>query len=126
MSAAMALIAEQASNHGAGSVLTYVRQDNVASLKGCQRAGFAPYTILENRWYAFGTIKQVNAPACPSPFSCRMSAERPERVGPIAPITLEDRSPDLIGIVSRSNSRNPGCGSPVESGPADRSSRSRA
>jgi len=49
-------------------VLTYVRQDNVASLKGCQRAGFAPYRILENRGYAFGTIKQVKRARLPESF----------------------------------------------------------
>jgi GNAT superfamily N-acetyltransferase len=42
MSAAMAEIAERASEFGARRVLTFVAKDNIASLKGCQRAGFAP------------------------------------------------------------------------------------
>jgi len=42
MSAAMAEIAERASEFGARYVLTFVAKDNIASLKGCQRAGFAP------------------------------------------------------------------------------------
>jgi RimJ/RimL family protein N-acetyltransferase len=43
MPAAMALIAEQAGERGANRVLTFVGSDNVASLKGCARAGFTPY-----------------------------------------------------------------------------------
>lgn len=40
MAAAMAQIAERASDFGGRKVLTFVATDNVASLKGCQRAGF--------------------------------------------------------------------------------------
>jgi GNAT superfamily N-acetyltransferase len=44
MAAAMARIAEHAPEVGASVVITFVGEDNVASLKGCARAGFAPYT----------------------------------------------------------------------------------
>lgn len=42
MSAGMSMIAEQA-GPDARYVLTFVGEDNVASLKGCERAGFLPY-----------------------------------------------------------------------------------
>jgi RimJ/RimL family protein N-acetyltransferase len=42
MSSAMAEIAERASGFGARYVITFVAKDNIASIKGCQRAGFAP------------------------------------------------------------------------------------
>ena len=45
MSAAMALIAERAADIGARHVLTFVGLDNIASLKGCQRAGFNPLLL---------------------------------------------------------------------------------
>lgn len=43
MSAAMARIAERGRQIGARWVITFVEHDNVASLKGCERAGFTPY-----------------------------------------------------------------------------------
>lgn len=43
MSAAMSMIAEKAADLGARYVITFVAADNGASLKGCARAGFAPY-----------------------------------------------------------------------------------
>jgi len=45
MAAAMAAIAERASDLDARFVLTFVGEDNIASLKGCQRAGFVPYLL---------------------------------------------------------------------------------
>lgn len=42
MSAGMSMIAEKAADLGARQVLTFVGVDNVASLKGCERAGFRP------------------------------------------------------------------------------------
>jgi GNAT superfamily N-acetyltransferase len=44
MAHAMARIAERARDLGARWVITFVEETNAASLKGCQRAGFAPYT----------------------------------------------------------------------------------
>jgi GNAT superfamily N-acetyltransferase len=43
MGAAMAEVAQQGAEHGARWVITFVDQQNAASLKGCLRAGFAPY-----------------------------------------------------------------------------------
>jgi hypothetical protein len=43
MSAAMAQIAERAAGGGARWVITFVDENNVASVKGCLRAGFTPY-----------------------------------------------------------------------------------
>jgi GNAT superfamily N-acetyltransferase len=45
MSVAMARIAERASEFGARHVLTFVGEQNIASLKGCQRAGFHPHML---------------------------------------------------------------------------------
>jgi hypothetical protein len=56
MPAAMALIAERATDIGARHVLTFVDEGNTASLKGCQRAGFYPHILSTRRRYAFGTI----------------------------------------------------------------------
>jgi RimJ/RimL family protein N-acetyltransferase len=56
MSAAMALIAERAADIGARQVLTFVDQDNIASLKGCQRAGFHPQQLHHRTRLGFGLI----------------------------------------------------------------------
>jgi GNAT superfamily N-acetyltransferase len=50
MSAAMAEIAARASALGARWVLTVVSERNVASIKGCTRAGFEPYMLKLDRW----------------------------------------------------------------------------
>jgi hypothetical protein len=50
MPRAMALIAERATDFGARYVLTFVGEDNVPSLKGCKRAGFAPYMLRKTDW----------------------------------------------------------------------------
>jgi hypothetical protein len=42
MSAGMSMIAEKAADLGARHVMTFVGVDNIASLKGCERAGFLP------------------------------------------------------------------------------------
>jgi hypothetical protein len=53
MSAAMAQIAERAAEGGARWVITFVDQQNVASVKGCLRAGFSPYVTRNEsfRWF---------------------------------------------------------------------------
>ena len=56
MSAAMALIAECAGSTGARHVLTFVDQDNLPSLKGCQRAGFYPRSLHRRTRIGFGLI----------------------------------------------------------------------
>ena len=57
MSAAMALIAEQAATVGARTVLTFVGLDNIASLKGCQRAGFNPAMLHHSLRFGFGIMR---------------------------------------------------------------------
>ena len=56
MSAAMSRIAEQAEQYGARYVTTFVSVANIASLKGCQRAGFAPHGMHYRTRRAFGLL----------------------------------------------------------------------
>jgi len=56
MSEATALIAERATLIGARHVLTFVDQHNIASLKGCQRAGFYPRLLHHRTRLGFGLI----------------------------------------------------------------------
>jgi len=58
MSAAMARIAERADDIGARHVVTFVGADNPASLKGCRRAGFAPYMVHSRNDMLFGLIRR--------------------------------------------------------------------
>ncbi len=58
MSAAMAAIAERAADFGARYVITFVMTDNIASLKGCQRAGFFPDLLHSQIRAGFGTYKR--------------------------------------------------------------------
>jgi len=58
MSAAMALIAEQAAGFGARYVMTFVGHDNIASLKGCRRAGFSPDMLHVRHDNLFGLIRR--------------------------------------------------------------------
>jgi hypothetical protein len=53
MSAAMAQIAERAAEGGARWVITFVDENNVASVKGCLRAGFTPYLKRFERFRLF-------------------------------------------------------------------------
>jgi RimJ/RimL family protein N-acetyltransferase len=53
MSAAMAQIAEQAALFGARWVITFVDEQNEASVKGCLRSGFAPYLRRQERFRLF-------------------------------------------------------------------------
>ena len=53
MAAAMAEIAEHALPLGARWAITYVKRDNMASLKGCANAGFRPYMIRTEKWRGF-------------------------------------------------------------------------
>ena len=50
MADAMAQIAEKGIGLGARWAITYVEHDNVASLKGCARAGFRPYMLRFEKW----------------------------------------------------------------------------
>ena len=58
MGAAMAAIAEKGLQSGARYAVTFVQRDNIAALKGCGSAGFAPYMIREERWRLF-SFKEI-------------------------------------------------------------------
>lgn len=53
MPAAMARIAEKATSLGARRVITFVDHENLPALKGCQRSGFRPYLVRNDRWRLF-------------------------------------------------------------------------
>ncbi len=53
MGAAMAEVATRAAEHGARWAITFVDAQNEASLKGCIRAGFAPYLRRHERFRFF-------------------------------------------------------------------------
>jgi len=53
MPAAMAQIAKEANGINATLVNTFVDINNIASLKGCRRAGFAPYVLRKDKWFMF-------------------------------------------------------------------------
>jgi len=53
MPAAMALIANKARCFNAHLVNTFVDVHNIASLKGCRRAGFSPYILRKDKWLLF-------------------------------------------------------------------------
>jgi GNAT superfamily N-acetyltransferase len=58
MSVAMAMIAERAADIDARYVLTFVAEDNIASLKGCQRAGFQPHLLHSYAQWGFGVHRR--------------------------------------------------------------------
>jgi GNAT superfamily N-acetyltransferase len=53
MGAAMTQVAERAADFGARWVITFVEEHNEASVKGCIRAGFAPYLRRRERFRLF-------------------------------------------------------------------------
>ncbi|HEY2224001.1 GNAT family N-acetyltransferase [Actinomycetospora sp.] len=70
MSAAMSRVAERAGTLGPRYVITFVGLDNPASLKGCKKAGFAPYLLRTQRFrlgrqqVTFAAVEE-NAPGMP-------------------------------------------------------------
>jgi GNAT superfamily N-acetyltransferase len=58
MSAAMADIAERASDLAARYVLTFVEEKGAASLKACQRAGFHPHLLHKRIQIGYGAVVQ--------------------------------------------------------------------
>ncbi len=46
-------IAKKGKEIGARFVLTFVEEDNIPSLKACERAGFSPYAVRTDRWVFF-------------------------------------------------------------------------
>lgn len=57
MSEAMARIAEAAGPMGARYVFTFVGEENIASLKGCQRSGFHPHLLHHRSRFCFGVFR---------------------------------------------------------------------
>ena len=53
MPLAMSRIAEMGRGCGARWAITFVAQDNIPALKGCERAGFRPYLIRRENWRWF-------------------------------------------------------------------------
>jgi GNAT superfamily N-acetyltransferase len=53
MTEAVSRIAEMGLAHGARWATAYVEHDNVASLKGCVKAGFHPYMVRIEKWRAY-------------------------------------------------------------------------
>ena len=68
MAAAMAQIAERAGEFGARWVVTFVDESNVASLKGCARAGFVPFLRRHEAFRLFRRrVSFTPLPQAPSP-----------------------------------------------------------
>ncbi len=68
MAAAMAQIAERAGQFGARWVVTFVDESNVASLKGCARAGFVPFLRRHEAFRLFRRrVSFTPLPQGPSP-----------------------------------------------------------
>lgn len=53
MAEAMSHIAENGKSAGARWVITFVKEDNIPSLKGCKKAGFEPYMFKYTQWRFF-------------------------------------------------------------------------
>ena len=53
MPCAMWQITAKAADHDARRVITFVGEENIASLKGCARAGFSPYLVRHDKWRFF-------------------------------------------------------------------------
>jgi hypothetical protein len=79
MGAALADIAEQ--NRQAHWAVTYVDRGNVASLRGCRAAGFAPYMLRVDKWRFFRLIESVHSPQSLESF-WNQQAERPMKITP--------------------------------------------
>jgi hypothetical protein len=74
MPSAMAQIAAKAAERGARWVMTYVGDDNIASLKGCKRAGFVPFQEREERWRFFRQRISFTALPPGTPYSFDLPA----------------------------------------------------
>ena len=66
MPAAMAEIAERAAEIGARYVITFVDRLNIASLKGCKKAGFNPYVERHDAQLLFRSKRSFTL--LPEPF----------------------------------------------------------
>ncbi len=69
MSAAMSMVAEKGKALGCRYVITFVLQDNAASLKGCSKAGFFPYIVRRDSHLLFHLIRRRSfSPISPPRF----------------------------------------------------------
>ena len=80
MPCAMAQIAMKAAEFGGRWVITYVGSDNIASLKGCKRAGFFPFQEREERWRLF----RQSVSFTPLPPNTPYSFDVPAQSAPIS------------------------------------------
>lgn len=60
MPSAMAQIAERAAALGCRYVITFVESNNIPSLRGCKKSGFAPYLARHEHRLFFGMLKIRN------------------------------------------------------------------
>ena len=82
MQAAMAQIAEKGAGLGARFVITFVGFDNIASLKGCARAGFFPYISRSQIWRFF-RCRTVFGPYLEPNAGATVPVDRPAATAPI-------------------------------------------
>ena len=70
MPAAKRIVCEYARDFGVTEVITFVRSTNIASLKGCQRAGFVPVMtrVSSHRFGRSSLTFKPLAPGTPYPF----------------------------------------------------------
>lgn len=69
MQHAMSEIALKGRDVGARIVLTFVMEDNISALKGCKRAGFAPYMIRVDQWRFFHRSSEFKILPPDTPYS---------------------------------------------------------
>ncbi|MBA3445842.1 MAG: GNAT family N-acetyltransferase [Gemmatimonadales bacterium] len=74
MGAAMAQVAERAAEFGARWVITFVDQQNAASIKGCLRAGFTPYLRRHEKFRLF--YRQVKFDPLMPPAAVQLPSEK--------------------------------------------------
>jgi len=74
MGAAMAQVAERAAEFGARWVITFVDQQNAASIKGCLRAGFTPYLRRHEKFRLF--YRQVTFDPLMPPAAVQLPSEK--------------------------------------------------
>ena len=76
MAHAMARIAEAAAHMGTRWVITFVADHNVASLKGCKKAGFSPYVERRQSWLLFRRNVVFEPLPEGTPYAFELEAQR--------------------------------------------------
>ncbi len=85
MPRAMALIAEQADGMGCRHVTTFVREENIPALKGCQRAGFRMHRRQAVTWRLFcRTCVETTDLPVGTPFPFEVAAQQQPTESPAA------------------------------------------